>query len=58
MSKWVGHLCLKWVGQLWQSKLLCFGGKCSKNDWSSGEYLFGSLHDHRLEKNAFSTILF
>ena len=44
---WVGHLWLKWVGQLWKTKYLSFE-ICSKNKcWSSGEYPFWSLHYHR-----------
>ena len=44
---WVGHLWPKWVGHLWQSKLLFHLEMCSENCWSSGEYPFRSLHDHR-----------
>ena len=39
-------LWLKWVWQLWQSKLLLCLGICSKC-WSSVDYPFWSSHDHR-----------
>ena len=39
--KWVGHLQLRWVRQLWQSELLLFGRYAKKKYWFSGEYPFG-----------------
>ena len=37
----MGNLCLKWVGQLWQSELLFPWGICSKNAGLQGSTLSG-----------------